>query len=277
MKIKVSIIIVNYNTFDLTKKCIDSIYRYETKLNFEVILVDNASSDGSVAKFEKIIKNYKNFYFIKSHKNLGFAKGNNLGIKKAKGEYIFLLNSDAQLIKKDSIFQMIEFVENNNFDSEIGAIVPQLLNFDKSIQGSVLYLPTISRAISEFILKRKKFFGLYSPRVNNPTKVEAAVMAAFLITPKAFQKIKKLDSRYFMYFEDLQYCKDLKNNNLDIYFLPEVKILHYHGASGKNIVKNKDQWKRQIPSSKIYHGVIRHYIIFLIMYLSQKFNKNEVK
>lgn len=271
-KYLVSIIIVNYNTFELTKKCVDSIYKFEKNLNFEIILIDNGSIDGSVEKFEKLKSKYNNFAFVSTGKNLGFSKGNNLGIKIAKGKYIFLLNSDAEIISSDTLLKLIDFSKHKE---NIGAVVPKLLNSDKSEQGSILYLPTLSRAFQEFVLKRKKYFGLYVPQTNQPQKVEAAVMAAFLITPIGISKVKKLDDRYFLYFEDLQYCRDLKNKGLDIYYLPNVSVLHHHGASGKNLAENKNQWKRQIPSSKIYHGIVNHYLIFLLMFISQKFFKSK--
>jgi len=275
-KYLVSIIIVNYNTYELTQKCIETIYKFEKEISYQIILVDNNSSDGSQDKFDALEKKYKNFKFIKSKQNLGFAKGNNLGIKVAQGKYVFLLNSDTELIEKNTISKLVNFVKNSD-NTNVGAVVPKLLNSDYSEQGSVLYLPTLKKAFFEFVLKRKKYFGLFVPKANTPTKVEAAVMAAFLITPEGLKKVGFLDERYFMYFEDLQYCKDLRKSKLDIYFLPDIKILHHHGASGKKLAVNENQWKRQIPSSKIYHGVLIHYLIYFIMYLSQKYDKFFVK
>ena len=98
-------------------------------------------------------------------------------------------------------------------------------------------------------------------------------MAAFLITPKALNKVGLLDERYFMYFEDIDYCRRIARAGLKIYYLPEAEVYHVHGASGKGLVDDKNQWKRLIPSSKIYHGLLRHYLISFIIASSQKWRE----
>ena len=107
----VSIIIVNYNTLELTKNTIDSVNEKTKDLNYEIILVDNASTDGSVEFFEKEYKN--KIIFIKNDENLGFGRANNRGIKIAKGKYVFLLNSDTLLIN-NAIKILFDFMEKNN-------------------------------------------------------------------------------------------------------------------------------------------------------------------
>ena len=98
-------------------------------------------------------------------------------------------------------------------------------------------------------------------------------MAAFLITPAGFKKAKFLDERYFMYFEDIDYCRKLQSCGLKIIYLPESEMIHYHGASGKKLADQKNQWRRLIPSSIIYHGLIKHYVINAIIWSGQKWQK----
>jgi len=86
-------------------------------------------------------------------------------------------------------------------------------------------------------------------------------------------KIGLLDERYFMYFEDLDYCRKAKKFGLKVYYLPTAKIIHEHGASGRKLAKPEEQWKRLIPSSKIYHGPLRHFLINLIIRLSRLWEK----
>ena len=110
----------------------------------------------------------------------------------------------------------------------------------------------------------------YCPKGSGATKVEAVVFAAAIITSVALTRVGLLDERYFMYFEDLDFCKRVWKSGLKVYYLPLAEVIHYHGASGRDIADSANQWRRLIPSSKIYHGVLKHYLIFAIMWLGQK-------
>ncbi|CAN5303750.1 N/A [soil metagenome] len=230
----ISIIIVNFKTDKLVSDCISSIKK-NTKLKYEIIVIDN------------------------SEDNKGFAIANNIGIRKAKGKYILLLNSDT-IVKPQAIDKLYDFAETT---PNIGAVVPQLLNSDGSIQGSVFKLPTVLKAIRQYFFGENKLLDKYYPKEKTPVVVESAVMAAFLITPETLKKVGKLDEKYFMYFEDLDYCKRINEAGLKIYYLPESEVIHIHGASGG---KNE----KLIESSKKYHGILVYYIYTLVLWLGQK-------
>ncbi len=264
---QLSIIIVSYNTKKLTLQCIKSIYESKPSVDFEVIVVDNASSDGSEKDLGKLGSNYKNYKFIQNKTNSGFSKGNNIGIKHAKGKYILLLNSDTE-VKKNAIDLMYKYATSSK---EIGVVGAKLLNPDGSVQASALILPTIEKTIRTFWLGEKNLNGKYVPSEDEPTEVEVLVMAAFMITPTALEKVGKLDERYFMYFEDIDYCRRIKEKGLKIVYLPTAEIIHYHGSSGKNIVDEKNQWKRLIPSAKIYYGTLGYYVQWFITRTGQIF------
>jgi GT2 family glycosyltransferase len=259
-----SIIIVTYNTKNLTLSCINSIFKYPPDFSFEIIVVDNASKDQTSDAINK--KNFKNTTLLLQKTNLGFAKANNIGIKKAKGEHILLLNSDTQ-VTKNALTNLVSFAQKT---SNAGIVVPKLLNSDKSPQPSCFLLPTLIRTLQQYWLGRKNLTQKYTPKSTSPTSIEAAVAAAMLITPQAIKKIGLLDERYFMYFEDLDYCRKTKKTGLKIYYLPQSQIIHHHGSSGNSKTDSKNQWKRLIPSSKIYHGTIKHYLIWFIMFTGQK-------
>ncbi len=256
---ELSIIVVNYNTAALTKACVNSILESKPKVDYEIIVVDN----GSTEKFET------SQIFIKNQKNLGFAKANNQGIKIAKGKYILLLNSDT-LVKKGAVDRLYEFAKSR---VDAGVVGARLLNKDGSIQDSVFHFPTIARAISEYWFGQKGKFGLYVPQANVAIPVDAVVGAAFLITPKSLERIGGLDERYFMYFEDLDYCRQVWRAGLKVYYLPTSEVIHLKGQSGKELASGENQWKRMIPSSKIYHGTVGYYILFIVMWLGQKWEK----
>lgn len=268
-KIKLSIVIVNLNTVDLTEGCIKSIYKNHPKFSFEVLVTDNGSNDGSTQMLKKYVKKYKNFTAIFNDSNTGYAKANNQGIKKSKGEYILLLNNDT-VVYKNSLDSLVEFAEKN---PEAGVVGSKLLNIDGTLQMSCFNFPTITNAIKEYFLGQKGLFDKFAPKGNKPTTVDSVVGAVFLITPEARKRVGILDERYFAYFEDIDYCRQTWKKGLKVYYLPTSVITHYHGATFKKLADESQRWKKLIPSSKTYHGLIKHYIINTIIWTGQKWQK----
>lgn len=255
-----SIIIVSYNTLDLTKRCLKSL----TPKN-EVIVADNHSTDGSV---EMIRKEFSWVKLILNSQNLGFAKAVNQALRIAGGENFLLLNSDT-IVKKGAVEKLVEFAEKVG-PAIIGA---KMLNPDGIPQASIFHLPTIKRAILEFWLGKKGEFSKYALTGLDPVRVEAVSGGAMLISREITKKIGLLDERYFMYFEDLDYCRRAKGAGFKIWYLPEAKIIHEHGASGHALADLSHQWRRLIPSSRIYHGLVKHLIISFILWSGQKRQK----
>lgn len=267
--IDLTIIIVGYNTKKLITDCIESVYKEASKISKEVIVVDNASSDGSQKELRNYWRKYKNLTLIEDNKNLGFSKAVNQGIDKAKGEFVLLLNPDTN-VKKGALGKLVKFARKK---SDAGVVGARLRNLDGTIQDSCYNFPTVINAIKQYWLGQARLFDKYYPKGNSPSTVDAVVGGAFLITPKALKRVGKLDERYFMYFEDIEYCRNVWKNGLKVYYLPSAEIIHHHGASGKKIAPEKDQWRRLIPSSKIYHGLLKHYLLFGIMWTGQKWRK----
>lgn len=260
----ISVIIVSFNTKRLTLDAARSVEKYAINGESELIVVDNGSTDGSSEALQKLKLSIP-YKFISNDANLGFATANNVGIKNARGRYIFLLNSDAKLTK-GALISLVKFAEEN---PNAGIVSPALLNLDKTIQPSVYRLPTLKRAISHY-WGNTHVLDKYAPKLSTPTKVESTVAAAWLITPLAINRVGSLNEKYFMYFEDLDYCRKLKKAGLFVYYLPSAKVYHYHGASAKATQHESEQWKRLIPSSKTYHGKVRYYLMFIISISAQK-------
>ena len=107
---------------------------------------------------------------------------------------------------------------------------------------------------------------------NKPSEVESVIGAVFLITRKTIEKVGLLDEHFFMYFEDLDYCRRVRKIGLKIFYVPQAEFIHYHGLSGKNLSGQTKKWL--IKSSQIYHGMLKYYLISLIIWTSQKFYKN---
>ncbi|HUV71854.1 MAG TPA: glycosyltransferase family 2 protein [Clostridia bacterium] len=271
----ISFIIISFNTKKLLEKCLESIKNQSRggEIQGEIIVVDNGSQDGSAQAIKKLPS--KQFadcgltvHLIENKENLGFAKAVNQAIKKAKSDNLLLLNSDTQLTK-NSLQNLLEFEEKVR-PSLLGS---QLLNPDGSIQPSCFHLSTVKRAFLEYWLGKKGFFSKYYPLGNEPSQVEAVSGGAMLIPKEIIEKIGPFDERYFMYYEDLDFCRRVRKAGFKIYYLPSSKIIHEHGSSGKKLTSPETQWRRLIPSSKIYHGLVQHYLITAIIWSAQKLKK----
>jgi hypothetical protein len=266
--VDISIIIVNYNTKDLTLQCVKSIVYSKSKLKYEIILIDNGSTDGSLTDFRKfkISNSVSRIKIIGNNDNLGFSKANNQGIKSAVGKYILLLNSDTKT-KRGALEELVSFA---NSTPDAGVVGSQLLNIDGSFQPSVFRFPTILRAALQYWFGKKGVLDKYVPTGDKPVEVDAVVGASFLITPKGLQEVGFLDERFFMFYEDLNYCRRVWKEGLKVYYLPKSQVIHYHGASGTKVKDDANQWRRLIPSSKIYHGIMKHYLLNFIIWSGQK-------
>ncbi len=257
----VSIIIVNYNTKSLTQKCIDSIKKYETELKLEIILVDNGSKDGSKEHFSKI----KNIKYLYNDTNAGFAKANNIGAKIASHNVLFFLNSDTETIDS-SLKTAVKFLTDN---PEVGLVGAKLYNSDMSLQSSCYNDQTIINALKEYVLGHKKSFSKFSPFETTPIQVFAVVGAAVGIRKELFWSIGGWDERYFMYFEDLELCRKVNKLHKKVVYLPSWSLIHHHGKSGEGN-QTHSSWKKLVPSSKTYHGNLKHTLLFIIIWLTQK-------
>lgn len=268
-KITLSIVIVNLNTVDLTKGCIESVYKNKPKFLFEVMVTDNGSTDGSVEMLKEFDRKYDNFTLILNDSNTGYGKANNQGINKSRGEYIFLLNNDT-IVYKDSLDKLVEFAQKT---PDAGVVGSRLLNIDGTLQMSCYHFPTITNAIKEYWFGKKGLFEKFAPLGKKPVTVDSVVGAAFLIAPEARKRVGILDERYFAYFEDVDYCRQTWKQGLKVYYLPESVITHYHGATFKKLADDGNRWRKLIPSSIIYHGWLKHYILFVILWSGQKWQK----
>lgn len=251
---EVSIIIVNYNTAREIETCLISIQNSKGKSqNLEIIVVDNASTDNSV----KVIKKFFQVKLIQNKENLGFAKANNIGAAAATGNFFFFLNPDCE-IQKDTIQKLLEFAKKNP-NSIIG---PKLSNPDGSQQGSCYNLPTIWGAIKEFWLNVKGAYEKFAPTGDKPVKVQAIVGAAMLVSKNIFEKIGGFSEKYFLYYEDLDFCQRATKLGIPVYYHPQAIVTHSLGRAGGNLEHLK-------KSAKIYHGAAIYWLITLIIKIGQ--------
>ncbi|TVZ16941.1 glycosyltransferase family 2 protein [Maribacter sp. MAR_2009_72] len=236
--IEVSVIIVNYNTLTLTKNCLDSIKKFTKDIHYEVILVDNGSTDGS----KEFFANYPSINFIYSDTNLGFGKANNLGYANSKGKYIFLLNSDTILLNNAiKIFKD----EMDLMPADVACIGTRLLSEKLEYNHSFNLLPSmkgILKSIAETYLRIFNIrFKSFNERAFDDLKsfdVEYIIGADLFIRKNVVENYGLFDSDFFMYFEDsyLQYYYGLQNLTMKIITGP--KIIHLENKSSETTVKH---------------------------------------
>ena len=231
MNIDVSIIIVNYNTLELTKNTINSVIEKTRDLNYEIILVDNASTDGSIEFFRKEYKD--KIIFLRNKENLGFGRANNKGIKISKGKYIFLLNSDTLLIN-NAIKILFDYMEKNK---NCGVCGGNLFDLDLNPTHSFLReLPSLKTEIN--VLKRminklkvknnkRKDFN-YS---NLEKEVGYITGADMMMRKSILDRIGLFDKDFFMYFEETELTYRIKKLGYKIMSIPTAKIIHLEGKS----------------------------------------------
>lgn len=234
----ISIIIVNWNSKDYLKKCIDSILSSKINVAFEIIVIDSASYDGS----DKVIKEqYPNVQYIQSDKNAGFAASNNAAFEMANGKSILFLNPDTEVLGCS-----IETLYRQLFSlPKAGIVGAKLLNTDGTIQTSCIQaFPTIINQILDSELLRRKFpfsrlWGTAPLFKKNPSPsiVDAVSGACLMIKRAVFLEVDKFSIDYFMYSEDIDLCHKTKKFGWKTYYVPSAKVVHHGGgSSSKNNV-----------------------------------------
>lgn len=253
----VSIIIVNYNTKKLTCNCIDSIFNNTFKVGFEVIVVDNASVDGSIdvlAKDPRII-------FIESGSNLGFGKANNLGLEKAKGKYVFFLNSDTVLLN-DAISLFFEFFEKNEA-LKVGGVGTLLQNGDGERAHSYADLLTISAFLKKEILNHVyKLWGSFYEDYDNPKQIKENYFPVGYVTGADLFTSRNVlnsiggafDPDFFMYCEETEMQFRMKVMGYTNYILVGPKIVHLEQKSSTDTTSKPsiDKIIRMLTSNFLY-------------------------
>ncbi len=256
---KISIIIVTYNNEQYILKLIDSIKKY-IRQPFEIIVVDNDSQDNTVSTLEKI----SNIKLLPQSENLGFSKGNNVGVKNSNGDILFFLNPDCMLLTP--IDHLVDDLKSDN----VGIAAPKLMYGNDEVQPSIRKFPTLFGAFKEYFLNIKQSYEPYFIKGDNPLEVETVVGGAMLIKKSDFNRIGGFDERYFLYFEDLELCRQIKKIGLKIIYDPKVIVRHQHGQSAKT---NPKSGQLLIESSKIYHGAIKADLLYFLMRFSQLINE----
>jgi hypothetical protein len=243
-KIDVSIIIVNWNTRELLRECIQSIFDKTERCRYEIIVVDNNSNDGSV---EMVKETFPGVRLIANPENIGFSRANNQGIRESSGRYIMMLNSDTKL-RNDALSILVKLMDEQ---PEAGACGGMLLNPDGSLQPSCARFASIGaiffgcRSLKQFLLKfTRSDKNLAAPFLNyeehqGKQEVDWVVGADLMVRKEVLNTVGLMDEKIFLYAEDWDYCYRIKQAGWKIFYEPKAKIIHHYGKSTLDKIDKK--------------------------------------
>jgi hypothetical protein len=265
--IDISVIIVNWNTKALLLGCVESLYRTTRESSLEIIVVDNASTDGSI---DALRKSFPQVQTIVNQDNLGFAKANNMGIKKARGRYICLVNSDVKAL--EGVLDKIRLYMESH--PEIGALAPKTFGGDMQIQKNCREFPTLRNIFcQEFFLDTlfpavAAFRGRAMIRCDYEAVMEIEVLPGcfLMVRREVIAQVGTLDERFFFYSEDVDWCKRIHDAGWKLVYYPEASAIHFnHGSSSSAPIRfqiemlkaNWQYWRK--------HKSMPEYVLFWLV------------
>jgi len=292
-EIDLSIIIVSWNVKAHLSQCLKSIFNTQTNLNFEIFVVDNASSDDSV-KMAK--SNFPQVKFIENQQNLGFAKANNQALKKSQGKFILLLNPDTKLFP-NTLANMVGWMRKNPQAKIAGC---HLLDEQGITISHVRYFPNVWNQLAIVLKLPHIFSGILNKYLRKdfdytkPQKVDSIRGGFFMIRRATesdihkYQFQDKFDERYFLWFEEVDFCKQVKKNKQEVWYTPTAKCIDYVGQGFKqvkNIKKQKIFRDSMLKYFKKWHSAWQCWLLkiawpigILITWFGEKINyKNKTR
>jgi N-acetylglucosaminyl-diphospho-decaprenol L-rhamnosyltransferase len=233
--VDVSIVIVNWNVRDLLRRCLHSITQFPVS-SIEVIVVDNASTDGSI---DMVRAEFPDVHLAVNARNQGFPAGVNQGISLAQGRYVLILNPDTEVVG-EALTTMVAYADEH---PDVGVVGPQLLNPDGSVQSSRRRFPALATAFFE-----STWLQPYAPRRllesyyvgdqphGTVQDVDWLTGAALMARQTAIERVGPMDERFFMYSEELDWCRRFREAGWRVVYLPTAQILHHEGKSSEQVL-----------------------------------------
>ncbi len=244
--VDVSIIIVALNAVELLEECLASVFEQSSGVTFEVIYVDNASTDGN----SDIVKTrHPSVRIIQNERNLGFARANNQAIRVAKGRYVLLLNSDT-LILDNSVMRIVRFADQHPEAAVVGG---RVLNPNRTLQRNCLTFHSLTQIFLGATCLHKVFPRFASERMswwdyNEVRAVDVIVGCFSLVRREAFAQVGLMDEDYFFYCDDRDWCYRFRKAGWKVLFTPEPRIIHYGGQTSQ---KAADRFVLQLYGSRL--------------------------
>jgi hypothetical protein len=236
-ELRVSAVLVSFNTRELTRRCVGMLWDQLDPVRDEVIVVDNASTDGTVAQLQRdwptacdqrdFEASHRVVRIIENPINAGFGAANNLGMAEARGDYFLLINTDA-FVEAGAIRAMLDKLEA---EPKWGVVGPKLLNRDGSLQRSCFRFPKPSQAWREAFALHYVFSDLERWTYNEDREVPFVSGACFMMRRSVYETVGGFDERYFMYCEESDWQRRMADSGWRIGFTPDAQVVHYGGAS----------------------------------------------
>ncbi len=248
----VSVCIVNWNTREHLRECLASLRQNCAELGVEVIVVDNASDDGSA---EMVMTEYPDVRLLALEENVGYAAGNNLALREAKGRYRLLLNPDI-VLKPGAIEALVSFLDDH---PKAGAVAPRLRLRDGSVQLTCRSFPDPDVVLHEALglsrlFPRSKRFGKYRMSwwdYDDARTVDQPMASALMLRQAAVEQVGLFDEGFPIFFNDVDLCRRLWDAGWEIWFTPAAEMIHEGGASTRQV------WRQMIRESHL--GLMRYY------------------
>ncbi len=294
-KVELSVIIPSFNTKSILKSCLDSIIKNTQDLNYEIILVENGSKDGSLQMLQGYKKKSKRVRVINARKNLGFGRANNVGVIKSKGEYLLFLNSDT-IITDNSLRESVDILKSRK---DVGVFSCRLLNSDLSVQESGGHFPNLFNLFAwQFGIDDLPIIGNLIPSFHphrsqyDKDKAFDWVTGAFMMVPKkVFMEAGMYDKNIFMYTEEMELNYRIAKLGYKTLSTKKPTIIHLGKASGgselaitsevKNMIyfwrKHKPSWQLPLVKLAFFFGSLLRLILFGIIKIDEKSRNTYLK
>jgi len=265
---EVTLIILNWNTFDLVEACLWSIRRTTAGLDLEVMVVDNGSTDGSA---ERIERQYPDVRVVKNGRNLGFAAGNNRGVELSDSPFVLLLNSDAQL-EVGSLQAILDLAKRNPRAGLVGA---RLVYPDGSFQAAYTPFPNLIQEMLILTGLGRLFYGAWYPSRGSQITREQMVAgyvegACMLVRREAYLQAGGLDANYFMYAEDVELCYRMREEGWQVWYQPISRVIHLGGGSSRSRKPQReaDLYRSRVQFFRRHYGKVSADLLKGLIFLS---------
>ncbi|MGH9517143.1 MAG: glycosyltransferase family 2 protein [Terriglobales bacterium] len=271
MSVEISVIVVAWNCRKVLSDCLESILLQVEPERSEIIVVDNASSDGTAAM---VRANFPSVKLIESDVNLGFARGNNLGLEAATGEYIFLINPDV-VVGSDTFAKMLDHLRSH---PGIGMLGPKIIGRDGAVQRSCMRTPTLwnqlCRALAlDTLNKKSRLFGGYlmNEFPHDALRDVDIINGCFwLVRRTALEQVGEMDPQFWMYADDLDWCRRYTEAGWRVVFFPHADAIHLGAVSSDTapVFCYVQMQQADLQYWRKYHGVFSSACFFFTLYLS---------
>lgn len=262
-----SIIIVNWNVCELLRACLQSIVQGRGMLDLEVIVVDSASSDDSVVMVQQ---EFPWVRLIPCVENVGFPRGNNVGMAAANGRFLYLLNPDTEIVDT-ALEVMVRYLVQH---PDVGAVGSQLLHPDGTVQSSRRRFPTLWVGLFESTWLQplapasllRHYYALDLPD-DRPVEVDWVMGASLMVRRDVLTQVGGMDEAYFMYSEELDWCRRIKDSGRRVVYLPTAQVVHYEGKSSEQAVtaRHINFNRAKLRYFRKYHGRLSALLLRVVL------------